>query len=374
MQFQLQEVPGLRVRQLARKSKNSCHTLKIETTVVTMMIKLLLRGAGVRLGFGRSRIGATFMACAVAFQSLHLTYIVYSLPDFRGRPFYLTVIIRSRYISRVMCYSIIYYWLQKNWKLIKPLISLSLIDELFFCFDASLLLKNTIVVFTRIENSNEIVPSDWVMRVLFYTGETGYAFICIFGIASKLLLNGLLRTALRDVLAITESQLPQENICAGVCRYLSKINALMSVPLMALHVDYFNWSAAYFAANLPALDCSVAEALVLALEALTTTGLLLLIVRPGAMIARSLREVRRRSRENFVKIVPEMSLTKTWGPGCVVVLGGSDLGIVYDGVHSLEWKNAVGFFGLCWSAGFILFQLSLAHAQENFRSFCSCAG
>ena len=329
-----------------------------------MFIELVLR---LVLGGGRSRIRETFVSAFIVVALGSTALAPTSEKDYLDRPLYLYLFNQFSYAFRAATYSWIYFWILKHWERIQPLIDVNLADQLLFCLSSS---WDVFVAYSEIWNAVEHGESVSRSLVKCTVYNVSYATLAVFGNASKILLCGVLRTVFKDVLTIVEKRELFGRICVAVRHHLATTNDLVVSPILALHVDYFIWSSACFACNLPAFDCDPETAIHIILETLSSTIPLLYILHSGILLGDHLRKFRRRAHRHFLETVSEWTGAKTWGPDCIIALDCSNLGITYDGVHTINRRNVTGYFGSCWSAGFVLFQIIVAYSRAHKTTFC----
>lgn len=338
-----------------------------------MLIKTPHASAGFRSRSGWIRIGSFFMSTAFIVSLTHMALSPIVHRDHLNRPFYQGVVHELAYFFRVATHAVLYLWIRKHLDRIEPLARMSSTDQFLFCLTSSLEIINSVQDLRYSYASFKFGPNV-VTQITLAMSEFLYLSVMLFGNASKLLLSGMLRTVLADISSMSMTSPSLGETCTAVRRYVAEINDLMSIPVMALHAEYFIWSFACFATNFPAMDCDFLDAIYYIIDAILSTGLLLNILYSGTLIAKRLQELRRAAHKHFVENVSRLTPVTTWGPNLVVALERNNLGITYDGVRVLNPSNVTGFFGLCWSTGFIFFQMSLEYARKNYDSFCSPEG
>ena len=338
-------------------------------SIIIMFIQLLFRCVGISFDTRRTRIGITFMCLAITISFVYTASANMWMRDFVRRPWYLKLLRGSIYSLEVVSCVFIYYWALKHQKVIEASIDRNFMDQLIFCLSFSKNFIDTAAFLSSVLRNDDLVSSR-MLKLTMCVCSSCLLVITTFVNASKVLLCGLLRRVLAKVSEAMKSTMSTEDICTAVCRYLAEVNALVSLPLMVLHAHYFLWSFAQFGCDLPTTVCSYYGLLFFIPDSLEKTLLLIRVLYLGAMVADKSRELRRRVQKHFSEVVSETSTTKRWVPGCVVALEGVNLGVVFDGVHAIDWKSITGFFGFCWSAGFVVFQISLADARDNYHDFC----
>lgn len=330
----------------------------------SMLIQVMLRSVGVRFGDERNRVGKTFMFAAIIASFFYTVYYVVWPDGDLDRPKYQSSIRSTTEVFNVGVLTLMYLWILRCSKPIEPLIKVNRPDQLLFVL---CLLGEVIILGSDIFD----FPWDDARHILLDLGAILYSVLKLFGRASTLLLCGVLRTVLHRNYAAMNSSSSFELMCTAVCRELAEMNASVSLPLIALHAHYFIWSFAGFACDLPLLVCRDEKSVHFVLEALMTSIPLLYVQYPGALIGDQLQHLRRYARKHFLETGPATSETKIWAPACILALNGNNIGIAFHSQYVLNWRNVTRFFGVCWSTGFMLFQITVGSARQNYERFCS---
>lgn len=342
------------------------------------LLKTLFCCLGVPLGgqFSGCRMNKVVVPLILLGQAISFVCLIVSTLreyDYVHRKGLLKYIHGFSYLSHVIEVAYLYLWVVNNryefnhrvpdrWNSLDQMLTL-VVAAVFakISYDEIIFLANKANPLYKLAG---IFPELVIEGLLFTT-------VRMCGTVIKILVSRLLLSVEMDIVRLlSHNNIPIDILCRSVDEVLLDADQMLRPVLRLLHVNYLVWTLGQFAGELPAASCKGSNQYYIICTAICQSLLVFLIDYRGIRVEQCLARLRCRIRWECLHEVEARFAIKRWGPVNFLLLRSNSLGIIFYGQNILTRKNVAAFISVCWSMGFVLYQVVVQDAMRDWEKFC----